>query len=140
MLGYVKKKGGLRMKKKVLIVFLAFVLVFTIIGIAAGRSGHNPGRTIIVTPGHRHHVGAYPYACFIATATYGNPDHPIVAILREFKDRHLETNIPGKAFIAFYNENGPLAADFVTRNEWTKPVVKAVILPVVGFAFVANSI
>ncbi|HET6491008.1 MAG TPA: type II secretion system protein, partial [Syntrophales bacterium] len=48
--------------------------------------------------------------CFVTTAAYGNPDHPVVEIFRQFRDRILLPTDPGKALVRFYYEVGPSLA------------------------------
>ena len=48
--------------------------------------------------------------CFIATAAYGSPLHPHLDSLRDFRDRFMMTNRPGRALVAFYyRHSSPLA-------------------------------
>jgi hypothetical protein len=53
--------------------------------------------------------------CFVATAAYGDPDHPDVVFLRTFRDSKLKANAAGRVFIAFYWKVGPVAAKIVSR-------------------------
>ena len=53
--------------------------------------------------------------CFVATAAYGDPDHPDVVFLRAFRDGTLKASAPGRAFIAFYWKVGPVLAKPLLR-------------------------
>lgn len=53
--------------------------------------------------------------CFVATATYGDVDHPNVRFLRAWRDGCLTHNTSGRAFIAWYWHTGPKLAVWVTR-------------------------
>ena len=81
---------------------------------------------------------AYPglpnKGCFIATAAFGYYSAPQVQALRDFRDRYLVTNGPGKAFVDWYYRYGPIGADFINRHEWLKPVVRVGLMPAVGAA------
>jgi hypothetical protein len=81
---------------------------------------------------------AYPglpnTGCFIATAAFGYYSAPQVQALRDFRDRYLITNGPGKAFVDWYYRYGPIGAGFINRHEWLKPVVRVGLMPAVGAA------
>ena len=51
--------------------------------------------------------------CFIATAVYGDCNHPKVITLRKFRDEHLLTNDYGIKFVEFYYKNSPKFADYI---------------------------
>jgi len=51
--------------------------------------------------------------CFVATAVYGNEDHPDVRTLRFFRDNFLSQNIAGRCFIYFYYQIGSSLARLV---------------------------
>ena len=72
--------------------------------------------------------------CFIATAAYGHYSSQQVRTLRDFRDRYLLTNTPGRAFVRWYYTHGPIAARFINEHPWLKPVVRAALLPAVSFA------
>jgi hypothetical protein len=76
--------------------------------------------------------------CFIATAAYGHDSSPQVRALREFRDRYLLTNTPGKAFVRWYYTYGPIVADFLNAHPWLKPVARAALMPAVGMAVVVT--
>lgn len=72
--------------------------------------------------------------CFIATAAYGHYSAPQVQALRDFRDEYLLTNAAGSAFVRWYYEHGPVAAQFISEHPWLKPVVRTALLPAVGGA------
>jgi hypothetical protein len=80
-------------------------------------------------------VSPYPSlkgeGCFIATAAYGFYSAPQVQVLREFRDRYLLTNAPGRAFVAWYYHHGPRGAHFLNAHTWLKPPVRLALLPLV---------
>lgn len=69
--------------------------------------------------------------CFIATAAYGSYLDPHVAALRQFRDAHLLTNAPGKAFVSVYYALSPPIADFISRHEALRLVTRVILTPVV---------
>lgn len=73
--------------------------------------------------------------CFIATAAFGSPLAGQVTILRQFRDRYLLTNAPGRSFVAWYYQNGPVAAAFIQDKPLVKLAVQAGLYPLVGFSF-----
>ncbi len=69
--------------------------------------------------------------CFIATAAYGSYLDPHVQALRDFRDRYLLTNPPGRLFVAFYYHTSPPVADFISRHETLRKITRFVLAPVV---------
>ncbi|MFH1871090.1 MAG: CFI-box-CTERM domain-containing protein [Pseudomonadota bacterium] len=53
--------------------------------------------------------------CFVATATYGDQDHPNVRFLRAWRDGYLAHRPAGVAFIGWYWRTGPKLATYVYR-------------------------
>jgi hypothetical protein len=55
--------------------------------------------------------------CFVGTAVYGDPDHPDVALLREWRDKRLAPGIRGRTamrvLVAAYERLGPRLAHIV---------------------------
>ena len=79
-------------------------------------------------------IGSGPPACFIATAAFGHYSAPQVQLLRDFRDRFLLTNAPGRAFVAWYYRYGPRGAAFIDEHPWCKPAVRLLLLPLIGGA------
>ena len=76
--------------------------------------------------------------CFIATAAYGFYSAPQVQALRDFRDRFLLGNAPGRAFVAWYYRYGPRGAHFINAHPWLKAPVRVALLPLVVVALVLN--
>jgi hypothetical protein len=62
--------------------------------------------------------------CFIATAAYGTPKALEINELRRFRDEYLRESSLGNEFIAFYYENSPHIADFISEHEILRTVVR----------------
>ena len=70
-------------------------------------------------------------ACFVATAAYGSPLDSRLDTLRDFRDRFLMTNAPGRAFVRFYYRNSPPYANFIAKWSWLRAIVRGFLTPVV---------
>jgi len=87
---------------------------------------------VAITP--QESSGGTQVGCFIATAAYGSALHPRVNTLRLFRDRYLNTNAPGRAFVATYYRLSPPLADFIAGHNWLRAGVRAVLWPLVWLA------
>jgi len=75
--------------------------------------------------------------CFIVTAAYGSKMEPHVKLLRDFRDKCLLNNALGKAFIRAYYTYSPPMADFISKRDNLRTIVRVSLLPVVGMSWVA---
>jgi len=69
--------------------------------------------------------------CFIATAAYGSLLEPHVNILRDFRDRFLIRNTPGKSFVNLYYKYSPPLADFIAKYDHLRMMVRMTLFPLV---------
>lgn len=60
--------------------------------------------------------------CFIATATMGSYEHPIVLELRELRDKWILKKRWGKRFVNWYYKYGAIAAKFIDKSSLLKKV------------------
>ena len=74
--------------------------------------------------------------CFIATAAYGSSMQHHVQILHEFRDRYLLTKKGGKAFVSFYYKHSPLVADYISRHDNLRSIIRVSLFPVVGLSWI----
>ncbi len=72
--------------------------------------------------------------CFIATAAYGSPLAEEVQILRDFRDRYLLTNAPGRLFVAIYYRLSPPLARWIAAHDAARVAARGPLRPVVWWA------
>jgi subtilisin family serine protease len=72
--------------------------------------------------------------CFIATAAYGSPLHPKVAVLRRFRDVYLLPTALGRALVAWYYRLSPPLAAVIRHSPRLKQAVVWALTPVVAGA------
>lgn len=73
--------------------------------------------------------------CFIASAAMGSFNHPVVVLLREFRDTWLLQRYMGRIFIGYYYIFGPYLAKFIERSILLKRLSYILVIrPFVSFA------
>jgi prepilin-type N-terminal cleavage/methylation domain-containing protein len=77
--------------------------------------------------------------CFVTTAAYGDADHPVVVLLRQFRDRVLLPTGPGKALVRYYYEVGPSLAAAIEDKPIACLLVRLLVTPLAGFALLTMS-
>jgi hypothetical protein len=65
--------------------------------------------------------------CFIATAAYGDYNHPDVQTLRRFRDEVLAQSAPGRAFIGWYYAHGRQWAQTIEGQPTLRAVVRGAL-------------
>ena len=78
--------------------------------------------------------------CFIATAAFGDYDHPQVRILRQFRDRQLLPTAGGRALVAAYYALSPRIASFLAHSVSARLIVRLALIPLVDVARVGQSV
>lgn len=73
-------------------------------------------------------------SCFVATAAFGNPDHPVVIALKDFRDRCLITWPGGKVVVRAYYKVGPYMAELIRGHYWACVLTQIFLLPIAGTA------
>ncbi|MCQ8905620.1 MAG: hypothetical protein NQU45_07915, partial [Methanothermobacter sp.] len=68
-----------------------------------------------------------------ATAAFGTPMAKEVVRLREFRDRYLLTNRPGRAFVRWYYRHSPKLAEYIRQRSWARALVRGMLRPVIWF-------
>lgn len=77
-------------------------------------------------------------SCFVITATLGNPDHPTVVLLKQFREQWLKNKKYGSSIIKFYNKYGPIAAKIIASHKILQYISYVVIvLPAKQIALLA---
>jgi len=69
--------------------------------------------------------------CFIATAVYGNYNHPNVMVLRGFRDKYLVTNAPGRWLVGWYYKLSPPIAEYLKTAPLQSGLVRIALTPIV---------
>ena len=67
-------------------------------------------------------------ACFVATATMGDFDHPYVVTLRRFRDEKMLSSFIGRTFITFYYRLSPPFAQVIGRSRVLRKISLYVII------------
>ncbi len=74
--------------------------------------------------------------CFVATAAFGADWEAEVQVLRDFRDRHLETNFAGRAFVDWYYRNAPVPAGWIEQRDGLRTASRWALYPFVIAALV----
>ncbi len=98
------------------------------------RNNNNAGGSAVPTPDNLPPDYANK-TCFVATAAWGDRDHPMVELLREFRDRVLAKTETGAAFVRMYYRVGPTLAAAIEGNPLACLVARILISPLAGMAF-----
>ena len=61
-------------------------------------------------------IESYNSGCFVATATLGDSNHPIIYDLRFYRDNYLRKRNWGRVFIKQYYTYSPFLANIIKRN------------------------
>jgi hypothetical protein len=77
------------------------------------------------------------FRCFIATAAYGTPMASEIQVLRDFRDRYLVTNAPGRCFVSLYYKCSPPVARFIAHHDSLRAVVRGGLAPIIWLATIA---
>jgi hypothetical protein len=72
--------------------------------------------------------------CFIATAAFGSPMEPDVALLRRFRDRALLPNPLGELAVAVYYSASPPLAAAISTDERLRALARRLLRPAVALA------
>lgn len=72
--------------------------------------------------------------CFVATAAYGDYEHPWVLVLRDFRDHTLAQFGAGQRFIDWYYREGPAYAAAINQSPARKLAARVVLFPLVAAA------
>lgn len=65
--------------------------------------------------------------CFVATACYGDSNHPSVVTIRAYRDNVLCRSALGRRFIEWYNETGPRIAVLIDHHPLLRFFARAVV-------------
>ena len=107
------------------------------------NGGSNNTFSTVITPRNNGNLGGNtipitqpnPANCFVATAAFGQPNHPMVMLLREFRDRDLLTWAGGRMMVKIYHAGGPYLADLIRDRGWACTLTQWILLPFAGTAF-----
>ena len=69
--------------------------------------------------------------CFIATASYGDPDAQPVRVLRRWRDESLQGNAVGRWLVRTYYRLSPPIAAAIAERPWARAAVRIALAPVV---------
>jgi hypothetical protein len=73
--------------------------------------------------------------CFIASVCFGDYNHPVVKIFREFRDKYLMKIKIGKLFVKWYYKHSPKYAEFLSTHKFLKGIVKILLFVIFILVF-----
>lgn len=71
--------------------------------------------------------------CFIATACYGDTNHPDVEVFREWRDSILIKSVPGRIFIFLYYVFSPHLAKYISGTPYLSRFIRFQFLQPIAF-------
>ena len=72
-----------------------------------------------------------PSHCFIATAAYGTPMAKEIEILRDFRDKKLESTQLGRQMVLLYYRTSPPIAEIISHSERMRAAVRYTLNPII---------
>ena len=78
--------------------------------------------------------------CFVATATYGDYEHPAVVQLRALRDEVIEPLPGGAAIVRAYYAQSPPAARWIERHPRARAIARLGLWPVAGCSWALVSV
>jgi hypothetical protein len=90
----------------------------------------DPGNTTVIEETPTRTFGSSS-GCFIATAAYGSYMEPEVRLLRNFRDKSLLTNKPGRHFVSLYYRYSPPVAAYIAEHAWLRLLSRVALTPLV---------
>lgn len=69
--------------------------------------------------------------CFIATAAYGTPLASEIDVLRDMRDAHMLTNLPGTVLADTYYRSSPALAQTIAHHPQGAALVRALLRPLI---------
>ncbi|MCM8766958.1 MAG: carboxypeptidase-like regulatory domain-containing protein [Candidatus Omnitrophica bacterium] len=95
------------------------------------------GKTVNVSVTNRDNdtTGGGGGGCFIATACFGDYNHQVVKILRNFRDKYLITNKIGESFVRWYYLHSPRYAKIIENSSALKFTVRICLYPIAVIAY-----
>jgi hypothetical protein len=104
------------------------------VGIRAVNACGGVGPAAFATATTQQQKFAVLHGCFIATAAYGSPMEPDVALLRRFRDGALLDNPLGKLMVATYYAMSPPLAHAIASDERLRQAARHALEPAVALA------
>jgi len=91
---------------------MVLVCLSPVVLVAAGVAAHSQGR------------------CFVTTAAFGDPQHPMVQQFRHLRDSILANYRLGQRFISWYNRRGPQLASLIEGRPLHRFMVRNALRPI----------